>query len=193
MGETNSTFGPNQKNHYFFFDSGPLFPGFRPLRATFKAVLIDVDMTKALQTKCKKCFGGPRMILHLLWQILFSSSKKQYGFFTTLADPPWYGKRPHFSWLFFWTPSLNIYRVRLFKTSIEKFFYKALKKTADCEKVCDCVQCTLCPGLHQLLQLSNTYDRTESMDSGQRSAIIWKSLPFAKLDGGNDQTEATIM
>jgi len=43
-------------------------------------------MPKTLQTKCKTCFGGPRMILHALWKNTFS--KKQYGFFTTLADPP---------------------------------------------------------------------------------------------------------
>ena len=33
---------------------------------SFKAVLIAVYMTKALQTKCKPCFRGPKMILHAL-------------------------------------------------------------------------------------------------------------------------------
>ena len=46
-------------------------------------------MTKALQTKCKTYFGSPRMIQDALWKkYFFSSSKMQYGFFTTLADPP---------------------------------------------------------------------------------------------------------
>ena len=31
-----------------------------------KAVLIAVYMTNGPQTKCKTCFGGPRMILHAL-------------------------------------------------------------------------------------------------------------------------------
>ena len=35
-----------------------------PAGATFKAVLIAVYMPKTLQTKCKTCFGGPRMILY---------------------------------------------------------------------------------------------------------------------------------
>ena len=35
----------------------------RGARATFKAVLMAVDKTYALQTKCKTCLGGPRMIL----------------------------------------------------------------------------------------------------------------------------------
>ena len=62
MGQTNFTL----KNIILFFDSGLLFPGFGPLRATFKAVLIAVDMKNALQSECKTCFGGPRMILHAL-------------------------------------------------------------------------------------------------------------------------------
>ena len=33
---------------------------------TFKDVLIAVYMTEGLKTKCKTCFGGPRMILHAL-------------------------------------------------------------------------------------------------------------------------------
>ena len=36
---------------------------FVAVRTTFKAVLMAVDKTYALQTKCKTCFGGPRMIL----------------------------------------------------------------------------------------------------------------------------------
>ena len=56
-----------------------------------------IDMTKVLQTKCKTCFGGPRMILHAHWR-KNTFPKKEYGFFTTLADPPalGYGKRPYF-------------------------------------------------------------------------------------------------
>ena len=66
MGETNCTFFPFQNFIFLFFDSDLLFPRIQALQATFKAVLIAVYMTKALQTKCKTCFGGPRMILHAL-------------------------------------------------------------------------------------------------------------------------------
>ena len=70
----------------------PKFSGHRALRiwavrATFKAVLMAVDKTYALQTKCKTCFGGPRMILQAHWKNTFS--KKQFGFFTTLWGPIW--------------------------------------------------------------------------------------------------------
>ena len=30
----------------------------------FKAILIAVDMSELLQTKCKTCFGGPRLVLN---------------------------------------------------------------------------------------------------------------------------------
>ena len=61
MSETNSTLGPIP-----IFYSDLLFPRIQPSKATFKAVLIAVYMTKALQTQCKTCIGGPRMILHAL-------------------------------------------------------------------------------------------------------------------------------
>ena len=51
---------------FLFFDSDLLFPRIRASQASFKAVLIAVYMTNGLQTKCKTCFGGPRMILHAL-------------------------------------------------------------------------------------------------------------------------------
>ena len=51
---------------YFFFDSYLLFPGIQALQATFNVVLIAAYLTKALQTKCKTCFGGPTMILRAL-------------------------------------------------------------------------------------------------------------------------------
>ena len=66
MGETNFTFGPIPKLIFLFFDSDLLFPRIRASQASFKAVLIAVYMTNGLQTKCKTCFGGPRMILHAL-------------------------------------------------------------------------------------------------------------------------------
>ena len=43
------------------------------MQATFKAVLIAVYMTYRLQTKCKTCFGGTRMILHVHLKILFQN------------------------------------------------------------------------------------------------------------------------
>ena len=77
---------PFQNFTFLFFDKDLLFPRIRALQATFKAVLLAVYMKNGLQTKRKSCFGGTRMILHALWKNTFS--KKQYGFFTTLADPP---------------------------------------------------------------------------------------------------------
>ena len=76
---TNFTLGPIPKTikfPYFYWpsfsqDIGPL--------ATFKAVLLAVDMIKAHKTKCKTCFGGPRMILHAHWKKYFS--KKAVWFF----------------------------------------------------------------------------------------------------------------
>ena len=71
---------------------GILSPRIWAVRATFKAVLMAVDMSGTLQTKCKTCFGGPRMILQAYWINTFP--KKQYGF---LLPPPPHGKRPYFS------------------------------------------------------------------------------------------------
>ena len=58
LGDTNFTLGPISKSI--------LSPRIWDVRATFKAVLTAVDMKYALQTKCKTCFGGPRMILDTL-------------------------------------------------------------------------------------------------------------------------------
>ena len=44
---------PLPKFYYLFFDTGLLFPRIRATRATFKAVLMAADMTKAVQTRCK--------------------------------------------------------------------------------------------------------------------------------------------
>ena len=55
---------PFQNLIFFFSDIDLLFPRIQALQATFKAVLIAVYMTYGLQTKCKTCFGGTRMILH---------------------------------------------------------------------------------------------------------------------------------
>ena len=66
------------KNHFFFvqsqwftFSNWPFKGAGGPSTqrsATFKAVLIDVDMPKRLQTKCKTSFGGPRMIQYGFWK-----------------------------------------------------------------------------------------------------------------------------
>ena len=66
MGETNFTIGPIPNFNLLFFDSDLLFPRIRASLASFKAGLIAVYMTNGLQTKCKTCFGGPRMNLHAL-------------------------------------------------------------------------------------------------------------------------------
>ena len=80
MGETNFTHGSNQKYSFLFVDTHLRAP-----QATFKAVPMTLDMTKALQTKCKTCFGG----LHAY-----------YNFSSLLSlTPPfpwvWQGKRPY--------------------------------------------------------------------------------------------------
>ena len=53
---------PFQNLIFLLFDIDLLFPRIRALQATFKAVLIAVYMTNGLQTKCKTCFWGPKMI-----------------------------------------------------------------------------------------------------------------------------------
>ena len=45
-----------------------------------------VDKTYALQTKCKTCFGGPRMILQAHWKNTFP--KKGFGFLLPSETPP---------------------------------------------------------------------------------------------------------
>ena len=60
------------------FDTGIFFAELGPLWLLSKlAVLIALNMTKALQTKCKTCFGGPRLVLLGFWEKSVSS-----------ADPP---------------------------------------------------------------------------------------------------------
>ena len=87
MNETNFTQGPDQKFYSFVLWFWSTFSRIQALRATFKAVLIAVDMTKALHTKCKTCFEGPRMIPRAppVWlkTILFLS-------FFFLVPFPWY-------------------------------------------------------------------------------------------------------
>ena len=39
-----------------------------PRQAGFKAILIAVDMSESHQTKCKTCFGGPRIFLSGFWK-----------------------------------------------------------------------------------------------------------------------------
>ena len=97
---------PTKKNQFSFFGTGLRLPPW----TTLKAVLMAVDITKAPQTKCKICFGGPRMILNGLWKRLFP--KKQSSYFTTLADPtppiPGYGKRSYFFSFFTQHPTLSV-------------------------------------------------------------------------------------
>ena len=66
---------PFQNLIFLFFDSDLLFPRIPASQASFKAVLIAVYMTNGLQTKCKTCFGGPRMILHALGFFFFFFKK----------------------------------------------------------------------------------------------------------------------
>ena len=69
MGETYFTLGSNPKFDFLFFDTGLLLPRIQAPLATFKAVLMAVNMTKELQTKCNTCFGSPRMILQSIWSL----------------------------------------------------------------------------------------------------------------------------
>ena len=55
--------GPDSKCDFGFFDTAHLLSRILVLRATFRAVLIAVDMPKALHNKCKMCFECPRIIL----------------------------------------------------------------------------------------------------------------------------------
>ena len=61
-----------------------------------------VDKTYALQTKWKTCFGGPRMILQAHWKNTFP--KRGLVFYYPRWPPPWFGKRPYFSRIFFSAP-----------------------------------------------------------------------------------------
>ena len=45
-------------------------------------------MTKELQTKCKTCFGGPRMILHALWKNTFFLLQKSSVVFSLPSLTP---------------------------------------------------------------------------------------------------------
>ena len=66
-----------------------------------------VDKTYALQTKCKTCFGGPRMILQAHLKNTFP--KKGFGFFIILGDPPPGLVKDHtFAAFFFVHPSLTL-------------------------------------------------------------------------------------
>ena len=91
MGETYFTLGSNPKFDFLFFDTGLLLPRIQAPQATFKAVLMAVNMTKELQTKCNTCFGSPRMILQSIWSLDIGKTLFPKN---TLADtpptpPPW--------------------------------------------------------------------------------------------------------
>ena len=68
MAETNFTLGPTSKTNKFpvlMVIICPELAGFKKLFSdTFKVVFKARYVSKQLQTKCKTCFGGPRMILH---------------------------------------------------------------------------------------------------------------------------------
>ena len=61
-------------------------PNLANLYAIFKTILMALEMTKALQTKCKTCFGGPRLILHAHKKNPFANLR--FGFLFTLRDLP---------------------------------------------------------------------------------------------------------
>ena len=65
MAKTNFMLGPIKKSKKNPFSYWPSFSKDLEPLATFKAVLRAEYMTKALETKCKTCFGGPRMIVHV--------------------------------------------------------------------------------------------------------------------------------
>ena len=64
-------------------------------------------MASGDRTKCKTCFGGPRMILHAHWKKNFS--KIEVWLFATLRDPPSPGlAKDQTFYGFFWSPSQYI-------------------------------------------------------------------------------------
>merc|ERR1719331_2354942 len=68
MAETNFTLGPTSKTNkfplLFLVIVGQNSQHKRAKSDTFKVVFKARYIFKQLQTKCKTCFGGPRMILH---------------------------------------------------------------------------------------------------------------------------------
>merc|ERR1712110_341702 len=68
MAETNFTLGPTSNTNkfplLFLVIVGQNSQHKRAKSDTFKVVFTARYIFKQLQTKCKTCFGGPRMILH---------------------------------------------------------------------------------------------------------------------------------
>ena len=97
MAETNFTLGPTSKTNkfhlLFLVIVGQNSQHKRAKSDTFKVVFKARYIFKQLQTKCKTCFGGPRMILHAHWKILFQNRG-------LAKDTPF----P----VLFWNPSLGI-------------------------------------------------------------------------------------
>ena len=137
MGETNFTFGPIQF-FFLFFDSDLLFPRNRASQASFKAVLIAVYMTNGLQTKCKTCFGGPRMILHALWKNTFF--KKAVWFFYYLRRPPPGLAKDHKKYGFFFrNPSL----IEQGRRNTEQSSTHLIHSSPGCRMLSDTAGCSL--------------------------------------------------
>ena len=122
MGENNLPFGPIPKFKYFVLWFWPFPPKIQTLQATFKAVLITVYMTKALQ--CIKCVWGPGMILPALWKNTFL--KKAVWFFHYPRWPPhrvwWKTKKK-----FFLAPFPKLCKLS-FLVTVFKFTYWKKKK-----------------------------------------------------------------
>ena len=93
MAETNFTLGPTSKTNkfplLFLVIVGQNSQHKRAKSDTFKVVFKARYIFKQLQTKCKTCFGGPRMILHANWK----NTLKLFGYIskTTLNWPFYVG------------------------------------------------------------------------------------------------------
>ena len=161
MGETNFTLGSNSKFDFLFFDTGLLLPRIQAPQATFKAVLMAVNMTKELQTKCNTCFGSPRMILQSIWSLDIGKTLFPKN---TLADtpptpPPWVWQITiHFHFFFFST--LDI------KTGLVWFililYTDAFILILDCQFRLDNVSRWICSNRNKLMS-----------SSGEIKDLVW--------------------
>ena len=82
---------PSQNLFFFAFKMASIIALFPPriwgVRATFKAVLTAVDMKKALQAKCKTCFGGPTVLDWFVKNMFFQKSSLVFSL-PSLTNPP---------------------------------------------------------------------------------------------------------
>ena len=99
---------------YYLSDLGPSAPsllvyiGPATLREGFPEKKNKHIFMVFYHTKCKTCFGGPRMILHALWKKYFFFFKKAVCFFHYPRWPPPGLAKDHKKYSFFSAPFPNI-------------------------------------------------------------------------------------